>query len=96
MGRDVANDPRGPILDVRRIDRSRHLPAGRIGGNALARLSLSRMDEVPAGRIWVRCGSGYRAGVAASLLLQRRNGHVVHIDAAFDDASTVRACRWSP
>ncbi|WP_434742055.1 MBL fold metallo-hydrolase [Micromonospora sp. SH-82] len=27
-----------------------------------------RLDEVPAGTVWVHCGSGYRAAVAASLL----------------------------
>ena len=43
------------------------------------------MDEVPAGRLWVHCGSGYRASVAASLL-QRDGCNVVHIDAKFNDA----------
>ena len=46
---------------------------------------LTRIDEVPTGRLWVHCGSGYRAGVAASLL-QRAHKDVVHIDAMFDDA----------
>jgi rhodanese-related sulfurtransferase len=43
------------------------------------------MDEVPVGRLWVHCASGYRAGVAASLL-QRAGRDVVQIDASFDDA----------
>lgn len=29
---------------------------------------LARMGEVSTGRLWVHCGSGYRAGIAASLL----------------------------
>jgi hydroxyacylglutathione hydrolase len=43
------------------------------------------MDEVPAGRLWVHCGSGYRSAVAASLL-QRTGRDVVHINASFGDA----------
>ncbi len=46
---------------------------------------LSRMEDVPPGRTWVHCASGYRAGVAASLL-QRAGKDPVHIDARFDDA----------
>jgi hydroxyacylglutathione hydrolase len=42
------------------------------------------MDEVPAGRLWVHCGSGYRSAVAASLL-QRTGRDVVHINASFGD-----------
>ena len=43
------------------------------------------LDSVPAGKLWVHCTSGYRAGIAASLL-QRAGRDVVHIDAKFDDA----------
>ena len=43
------------------------------------------MDEVPAGRLWLHYGSGYRPSVAASLL-QRDGRNVVHIDAKFNDA----------
>ena len=42
-------------------------------------------DSVPAGKLWVHCTSGYRAGIAASLL-QRAGRDVVLIDAKFDDA----------
>lgn len=82
----LRNRPEGePILDVRRID---EVATSRLAGSVNVPLHelLSRMDEVPAGRIWVHCGSGYRAGVAASLL-QRAKRDVVHIDAAFDDAA---------
>ena len=82
----LRNRPEGePILDVRRID---EVATSRLAGSVNVPLHelLSRIDEVPAGRIWVHCGSGYRAGVAASLL-QRAERDVVHIDAAFDDAA---------
>ncbi len=74
-----------PLLDTRRID---EFASSRLAGSVNVPLHelLSRMDEIPAGRIWVHCGSGYRAGVAASLL-QRAGRDVVHIDAAFDDAA---------
>ncbi|GAA0813357.1 MBL fold metallo-hydrolase [Spirilliplanes yamanashiensis] len=45
-----------------------------------------RLDDVPAGTVWVHCGSGYRAA-AASSLLQRAGRHVVHIDDAYATAS---------
>ncbi|WP_199740550.1 MBL fold metallo-hydrolase [Saccharopolyspora rhizosphaerae] len=45
-----------------------------------------RVDEVPAGAVWVHCGSGYRATAAASLL--ESAGHtVVLIDDMFDAAA---------
>jgi hydroxyacylglutathione hydrolase len=84
MLRDRADSE--PLLDTRRID---EFAASRLAGSINVPLHelLSRMDEIPAGRIWVHCGSGYRAGVAASLL-QRAGRDVVHIDAAFDAAAS--------
>ncbi len=72
------------VLDVRRADEYRashienavHIPLHEL---------LSRMDAVPGGRLWVHCGSGYRAGIGASLL-QRAGHDVVHVD---DDYSRV-------
>jgi glyoxylase-like metal-dependent hydrolase (beta-lactamase superfamily II)/rhodanese-related sulfurtransferase len=70
------------LLDVRRHDEfdsgavrgARHVPLHELE---------DRMDELPAGEIWVYCRSGFRAGIAASLL--QRAGHpVVHVD---DDLS---------
>lgn len=80
---------RGPgekILDVRRTDEyeTSHIPGA---VNVPLHELLTRMDEVPPGRLWVHCGSGYRASVAASLL-QRAGHDVVHIDAMFNDAET--------
>ncbi len=45
----------------------------------------SRLDEVPAGEVWVHCGSGYRASVAASIL-DAAGRTVVAVDDAFDEA----------
>jgi hydroxyacylglutathione hydrolase len=55
------------VLDARRADEragggvrgSRHIPIHDLPG---------RLDEVPAGDVWVYCGSGYRASIAASML----------------------------
>ncbi len=74
------------ILDVRRTDEydAVHVPGA---VNIPLHELLARMDEVPVGRLWVHCGSGYRAGIAASLL-QRAGKDPVHIDALFADAAT--------
>ena len=72
------------VLDVRRADEygQSHI-AGAV--NIPLHEILTRMDEVPDGKVWVHCGSGYRAGVASSLL-QRGGKDPIHIDAAFPDA----------
>jgi hydroxyacylglutathione hydrolase len=72
------------VLDVRRTD---EYSASHVAGavNVPLHELLSRMAEVPAGKLWVHCATGYRAGVAASLL-QRAGKDVVLIDARFDDA----------
>ncbi|GAB3267981.1 rhodanese-like domain-containing protein [Arthrobacter pigmenti] len=73
------------ILDVRRTD---EFEAGHIQGavNIPVHDLLPRMDDVPtSGTLWVHCASGYRSGIAASLL-QRAGKDVVHIDAMFNDA----------
>lgn len=44
-----------------------------------------RTDEVPAGEVWVHCGSGYRASIAASIL-DRHDRTIVLIDAMFGQA----------
>ncbi|MFC4902529.1 MBL fold metallo-hydrolase [Kocuria oceani] len=73
------------ILDVRRAEEyeDSHI-AGAV--NIPLHELLPRMDEVPAGRLWVHCGSGYRSGVAASLL-ERAGKDAVHIDAMFAEAA---------
>jgi hydroxyacylglutathione hydrolase len=74
------------VLDVRRTE---EYDAGHVAGavNIPLHELLSRMDEVPAGKVWVHCESGYRSGVAASLL-QRAGRDVVHVDARFRDAAS--------
>ena len=72
------------VLDVRRAD---EFAASHVAGavNVPVHQLLARLDDVPAGKLWVHCATGYRAGVAASLL-QRAGRDVVHVDARFGDA----------
>ncbi|MEO7079047.1 rhodanese-like domain-containing protein [Rhodococcus sp. BP22] len=44
-----------------------------------------RLEELPAGEMWVHCASGYRASIAASLL-DRADRSVVLIDDDYDSA----------
>lgn len=46
-----------------------------------------RMDTIPPGELWVHCGGGYRASIAASLLA-RAGREVVAVDDAFDAAAS--------
>lgn len=70
------------VLDVRRgsefaaahIEGAVHIPLHEL---------LSRLDEVPAGEIWVHCAGGYRASIAASVLASRHP--VVAVDDNFDE-----------
>jgi glyoxylase-like metal-dependent hydrolase (beta-lactamase superfamily II)/rhodanese-related sulfurtransferase len=72
------------VLDVRRdqeraerhIAGSLHIPIHEV---------LERLDEVPAGPVWVHCAGGYRAGVVAALL-DAHGIDVVAIDDSFDTA----------
>ncbi|WP_083266397.1 rhodanese-like domain-containing protein [Arthrobacter sp. U41] len=76
--------PGDTVIDVRRAD---EFAASRVAGAVNVPLHdlLRQLDSVPAGKLWVHCTSGYRAGIAASLL-QRAGRDVVHIEANFDDA----------
>lgn len=74
-----------PVLDVHRTEEfgASHLQ----GAVNIALHELpARIDEVPTGRGWVHCGSGYRSSVGASLL-ERAGRDVVQIDAMFADAA---------
>ncbi len=72
------------VLDARRNDErarggvtgSQHIPLHELG---------ERIDEVPEGEVWVYCGSGYRASIAASVL-DRPGRQVVLINDAYDSA----------
>lgn len=72
------------VLDVRRDDER---AKGGIPGSIHIPLHalLERLDELPPGRLWVHCASGYRAGIAASLL-ERAGREVIHVDDAYDQA----------
>jgi rhodanese-related sulfurtransferase len=71
------------ILDVRR---AQEFEESHIEGavNVPIHEILRRLDEVPAGEVWVHCGGGYRASVVASILAA--NGHhVVAVDDSYGE-----------
>jgi glyoxylase-like metal-dependent hydrolase (beta-lactamase superfamily II)/rhodanese-related sulfurtransferase len=45
---------------------------------------LGRLDEVPAGEVWVHCAGGYRASIGASILAAHGH-HVVAVDDSYDE-----------
>ncbi|HEX4215547.1 MAG TPA: MBL fold metallo-hydrolase [Candidatus Dormibacteraeota bacterium] len=75
------------VLDVRQrgewsrnhVEGSFHIPIQELP---------DRVEEVPAGEVWVHCGAGYRAAIAASILETGRR-QVVLIDDGFDRAAEV-------
>ncbi|MGB9282266.1 MAG: rhodanese-like domain-containing protein, partial [Pseudonocardiaceae bacterium] len=66
------------LLDTRRDD---EWASGHIEGAVHIPLQelRERLDDVPPGRVWVHCGSGYRASIAASIL-HRADRDVMHIN----------------
>lgn len=72
------------VLDVRRPD---ELAAGSILGSVHIPMQtlLDRLGEIPPGQVWVHCASGFRAGIAASLL-DRTGFDVVLVDDDFNRA----------
>lgn len=72
------------VLDVRlagefedsHIEGAQNVPIGEL---------LDRIDEIPQSELWIHCGSGYRASIAASVLAARDHT-VVLIDDVFDNA----------
>jgi len=73
------------MVDVRRDD---EYASGHVRGAAHVPLDqlIARVDELPAGRLWVHCASGFRASIAASLL-ERAGRAVVHIDDDYEKAA---------
>lgn len=73
------------VLDVRRPDEwaqghltgAVHVPFWELAG---------RLEEVPAGEVWVHCASGFRASIGASIL-DRAGRQVVLIDDDWEQAS---------
>ncbi len=75
------------VLDVRRED---EFESARIADavNIPLHEVWHRLDEVPAGEVWVHCAGGYRASVAASML-SAAGRKLVAIDDSFDNAEKV-------
>ena len=73
------------VLDVRQRHEYNDSHIGKAINIPLHEL-LSRLDEVPAGQVWVHCGSGFRASIAASLI-DAPERTVVLIDDQFDNAA---------
>jgi hydroxyacylglutathione hydrolase len=77
----------GPVqvLDARRNDER---AAGHVHGSQHIPLHElpERLDEVPQGEVWVYCGSGYRAAIAASVL-DRPGQQVVLINDSYGSAT---------
>lgn len=75
------------ILDVRRADE--HASARIEGAVNIPLHELpQRLDDVPAGEVWVHCAGGYRASVAASFLAAA-GLPLVAIDDSFGNAEEV-------
>jgi glyoxylase-like metal-dependent hydrolase (beta-lactamase superfamily II)/rhodanese-related sulfurtransferase len=75
------------VLDVRRADE--HDQAHIKGAVNIPIHDLpNRVDDVPEGELWVHCASGYRAGVAASIL-DAADRRPVAIDDSFENAEKV-------
>lgn len=79
-------DPDLVVLDARRDDErasggvrgSLHIPIHELA---------DRIDEAPEGTVWVYCGSGYRASVAASMLARAGRCPVL-VDGSYADPDT--------
>jgi len=71
------------ILDARRNDER---ASGGVRGSQHIRIHElpARIDEVPDGEVWVYCGSGYRAAIAASMLARAGRTPVL-VDGSYDD-----------
>ena len=76
------------VLDVRQSDEftESHI-AGAV--NIPLHELLDRVDELPAGDVWVHCASGYRASIAASIL-DSRGRDVVLVDDEFGKAEELK------
>jgi len=82
---DVRHHREVVVLDVRRADEHEKTwieGAVNIPIHELPR----RLDEVPAGEVWVHCAGGYRASIAASFIAAAGRD-LVAIDDSFDNAA---------
>jgi hydroxyacylglutathione hydrolase len=73
------------VLDARRDDERAR---GGVAGSVHIPLHqlVDRIDEVPDGEVWIYCGSGYRASIAASIL-DRPGRDVVLVNDSYDNAA---------
>ncbi|OBB58513.1 MBL fold metallo-hydrolase [Mycobacterium sp. 852013-51886_SCH5428379] len=73
------------VLDVRQQS---EYDVGHVNGaiNIPLHEVAQRTNEVPAGEVWVHCGSGYRASIAASMI-DRDDRTVVLVDDTFSQAA---------
>jgi glyoxylase-like metal-dependent hydrolase (beta-lactamase superfamily II)/rhodanese-related sulfurtransferase len=75
------------VLDVRRAEEHEESAiAGAV--NVPIHELPRRLEDVPAGEVWVHCASGYRAGVAASIL-DAAGRDLVAVDDSFENAEKV-------
>ncbi|MBC7270757.1 MAG: MBL fold metallo-hydrolase [Streptomyces sp.] len=81
---DLAEAPEAVVLDVRRASEQ---AGGHIPGSVHIPLHTlhRRLDEIPAGEVWVHCAGGMRAAIAASLL-DAAGRDVVAVDDSFEEA----------
>jgi hydroxyacylglutathione hydrolase len=79
--------PGDVVLDVRRAEERE---SGALAGAVHLPLHelLARLDEIPRGRVWVHCVSGFRAGTAAGLLADL-GYDVIQLDDHIDRAHTL-------
>jgi hydroxyacylglutathione hydrolase len=84
---DVRHHRAVVVLDVRRSEEFADA-AIRDAVNIPLHELWGRVDEVPAGEVWVHCAVGYRASVAASML-DAAGRRIVAIDDSFDNAGKV-------
>jgi len=96
---DLASYPRATFADLAQVrhhrpvvvlDTRRNLEAAEARIDTAVHIPLhelpNRLDEVPAGEVWVHCAAGYRASIAASLVA-RAGRHVVAVDDDFAKAA---------
>jgi hydroxyacylglutathione hydrolase len=82
------------VLDVRQEGEHHD---GHISGaiNIPLQELIDRTGEVPTGEVWIHCGSGYRASIAASML-DRSDRTVVLVDDTFDQAGKLGLTTTAP
>ena len=82
----MADERQMVVVDARRADE-------RAGGGVRGSVHIpiheltDRIDEVPDGDVWIYCGSGYRASIAASLLA-RTGRRPVLVNGSYGDPDT--------